>query len=267
MNGPAGTPPTRRMNDDRYGRTKAQSSTMNRAHRGSGCSFMIAAEDHRGVEREERPGVIGHEQRAAVGGDVANAGGLDPPPDLVEELEQRVDGLGEVLVEAPLVLAVLALEPPADRLERVAAAAREAPRPRPRRRSADPSRPRPPAAGGAGSRRSPPARRRSSTERSRAAPREPVDDRARVQCGPDLAPAHPGGEVADGRRRRRRRTRTRPPRRAGCCRRRGRSAGSERRRPSSRPDAEALAEAGERRLEERVRDRAPSGGVPAAASG
>ena len=40
--GLAGTPPTRRMNQDRYGSPKAQSRTMNRGHRGSGWSFMIA---------------------------------------------------------------------------------------------------------------------------------------------------------------------------------------------------------------------------------
>ena len=40
--GLAGTPPTRRMNADRKGSTNAQSRTMNRGQRGSGCSFMIA---------------------------------------------------------------------------------------------------------------------------------------------------------------------------------------------------------------------------------
>ena len=43
-------------------------------------------------------------------GHVVDALGLDPPPDVVEELEEREDRLGELLVEAPLVLVVLALQ-------------------------------------------------------------------------------------------------------------------------------------------------------------
>ena len=42
FDGLAGMPPHRRMNEDTNGSTKAQSSTMNRGQRGSGCSFMIA---------------------------------------------------------------------------------------------------------------------------------------------------------------------------------------------------------------------------------
>ena len=40
--GLAGTPPTLRMKAERNGSEKAQSRTMNRGQRGSGCSFMIA---------------------------------------------------------------------------------------------------------------------------------------------------------------------------------------------------------------------------------
>ena len=36
---------------------------------------------------------------------------LDAPPGLVEEREERLDQLGEALVESPLVLGVLAVEP------------------------------------------------------------------------------------------------------------------------------------------------------------
>ena len=42
MCGLAGTPPTRRMKVERNGSTNAQSRTMKRGQRGSGCSFMIA---------------------------------------------------------------------------------------------------------------------------------------------------------------------------------------------------------------------------------
>jgi len=40
--GAAGTPPTRRMKVETNGREKAQSSTMKRGQRGSGCSFIRA---------------------------------------------------------------------------------------------------------------------------------------------------------------------------------------------------------------------------------
>ena len=45
---------------------------------------------------------------------------LHPPPGVVEELEQGVDRLGELLVEAPLVLVVLAAQPLRQALDRVA---------------------------------------------------------------------------------------------------------------------------------------------------
>jgi hypothetical protein len=42
---------------------------------------------------------------------------LHPPPDVVEKLEDRVDGLRELLVEPPLVLGVLTPEAPGDCLD------------------------------------------------------------------------------------------------------------------------------------------------------
>ena len=60
-------------------------------------------------------------------GDVADPVGLDPPPDVVEELEDRIGGLGELLVEAPLVLVVLAGEAGGRSARRPRAAASGAP--------------------------------------------------------------------------------------------------------------------------------------------
>ncbi len=51
------------------------------------------------------------EQRAPVRGDVVGALDLDPPPAVEEEAEQRLDEVREVLVEAPLVVGLVALEP------------------------------------------------------------------------------------------------------------------------------------------------------------
>ena len=50
---------------------------------------------------------------------------LDPPPAVVEEAEEGLDQVGEVLVEAPLVVLVVALEPAQHALERVARLARQ----------------------------------------------------------------------------------------------------------------------------------------------
>src|SRR5215208_4104401 len=50
---------------------------------------------------------------------------LDPPPAVVEEAEERLHQVGEVLVEAPLVVLVLALEAPQYPLQRVACVARQ----------------------------------------------------------------------------------------------------------------------------------------------
>ena len=69
--------------------------------------------------------MVGDPQRPAVRGTVADPAGLDPPPEVVEELEQREDRLRELLVEAPLVLVVLAPQPHHDRLHGVAKASRQ----------------------------------------------------------------------------------------------------------------------------------------------
>jgi hypothetical protein len=62
-----------------------------------------------------------------VGGDVGGAGDLDPPPDVVEELERRERRLGELLVESPGVLGVLAAQPAGDQRQRVADPIRQRP--------------------------------------------------------------------------------------------------------------------------------------------
>ena len=80
--------------------------------------------DHRAVPRED-PGVVRHEQGAAVRGHVLHAGRGHAPPAVVEEVEHRLDQVGELLVEAPLVLLVVAVEPPQRRGHAVAALARQ----------------------------------------------------------------------------------------------------------------------------------------------
>ena len=115
--------------------------------------------------------------------------GLDPPPDLVEELEQREDRLGELLVEAPLVLVVVALEPADERLERVAQPAAAA-SPPPAAAAAQRVEARLDAAADAraGSRRSPPGASARRRARSRPAPGQPAGERAGVQARADPAP-------------------------------------------------------------------------------
>ena len=56
------------------------------------------------------PGVVGHHQRPPVAGHVGGAHGLHPPPAVVEEVEEGQHQVGELLVEAPLVLAVVAVQ-------------------------------------------------------------------------------------------------------------------------------------------------------------
>ncbi len=70
-----------------------------------------AHRDHRRVPGQD-PGVVGHHQRAPVSGDVGGADRLHPPPAVVEEVEEGEHQVGELLVEAPLVLAVVAVQPP-----------------------------------------------------------------------------------------------------------------------------------------------------------
>jgi len=66
------------------------------------------------VERPESAGVVGHEQRTAVGREVLDAVHLDPEPLVIERPEQREDDvLGEVGVEAEVVDGVVAGHPPA----------------------------------------------------------------------------------------------------------------------------------------------------------
>ena len=68
---------------------------------------------HRRVDRD-RAGVVGDDQRAAVGGHVLHAAGLDPEVLLVERPQRRQrDVVGEVGVEAELVDLVVAGDPAA----------------------------------------------------------------------------------------------------------------------------------------------------------
>ncbi len=170
---------------------------MKRAQRGQRVLLHDRPEDHRGVEREQRARVVGDQQRPAVGGHVAYPLGLDPPPDVVEELERGIDRLGEPLVEPPLVLAVLAPEPEGDALDRLPQRRSEARRPPAEPRSSGRGRPRSRPASGAGS--PPPPRRPGAVEadafsgsdsarrawRSPTHPRQPARQVARVQRGAD----------------------------------------------------------------------------------
>src|SRR4051794_22084200 len=81
---------------------------------------------HRPVPRQD-PSVVRDEKRAAVRGNVLRAGRGHAPPALVHELEQRVRGLREPLVETPLVLAVIAAQAAAHGRDRVLHVARERP--------------------------------------------------------------------------------------------------------------------------------------------
>ena len=58
--------------------------------------------DHHAVPGQDA-GVVGDDERRPFGGDVLDAGRLDPPPHRVEELEQRADRLNEPGVAAELV--------------------------------------------------------------------------------------------------------------------------------------------------------------------
>jgi hypothetical protein len=80
--------------------------------------------DHRGVPGQDA-GVVRCQEDAPVRGHALGAVDPHPPPRLVEEGEERLDQLGEVLVEAPLVLGVVAVEPVEDALDSLARVARE----------------------------------------------------------------------------------------------------------------------------------------------
>ena len=106
---------------------------MKRGQRGSGCCFMIAPVIIEASKGKSAPAWLETSIAAAVGGDVLDPGRLDPPPAVVEELEERVGGLGELLVEAPLVLVVLAAHAAAPSARPSRAATWAARRRRPRR--------------------------------------------------------------------------------------------------------------------------------------
>jgi hypothetical protein len=80
--------------------------------------------DHRGVPRQDA-GVVGGEEGAAVRRDALGALDLHAPPRLVQESEEGLDQLGELLVEAPLVLGVVAVQATDDPAQRLARVARE----------------------------------------------------------------------------------------------------------------------------------------------
>ncbi len=69
--------------------------------------------------------MVGREQRGAVSGHALGALGLHAPPAVVEKAEERLDEVGELLVEAPLVLRVVALHPLQQPLDRRSGVARE----------------------------------------------------------------------------------------------------------------------------------------------
>jgi hypothetical protein len=60
----------------------------------------------------QHPGVVRGQERPPVGRDVLHPGGLHAPPAVVQESEQGLDETHELLVEAPLVLGVVARQPP-----------------------------------------------------------------------------------------------------------------------------------------------------------
>ena len=99
-------PPTRRMNALTHGSRNAQSSTMKRGCRGSGWFFRIATLIIV-ASQGSTPAWLATSSARSVRRDVLHAGRRHPPPAVVHELEERIDDLDELLVEAPLVLRVL----------------------------------------------------------------------------------------------------------------------------------------------------------------
>ncbi len=69
--------------------------------------------------------MVGDQQSPTVSGNVSHTVDFDPPPDVVKKLKQREDGFGELLVEPPLVLVVLAAKAIEHGIERRAEAARQ----------------------------------------------------------------------------------------------------------------------------------------------
>ena len=129
---------------------------------------------------------------------------LHPPPAVVEEAEERLDQVGELLVEAPLVVLVLALEAAQHALERVARVARQ-------RRGA--------------------ARERVGQLEPRVEPLAQAAHEGQRGEG-SVTPRHP---VLHAPRRSSSAAGGRPRSRAGRCRRRARSAAGAGSRPSRRP--------------------------------
>ena len=85
------------------------------AQRAQGPVGVVVHREHRhqAVERH-RPGVVGHDERAALGRDVVQAAHLEPEP-LLRDRAQRghEEALGQLTVEAVVVDLVVALEPTA----------------------------------------------------------------------------------------------------------------------------------------------------------
>ena len=82
---------------------------------------VVVVQGERGHQRVERDraGVVGDHQRAAVVGDVLEAGDLGAEPVLVQRAQQRQQNvLGELRVEAEVVDLVVAGEPAAQEGER-----------------------------------------------------------------------------------------------------------------------------------------------------
>ena len=100
MSGWASTPPTR----DHIVPTTGQplEHLVGQAVHGSAELLLDAVHDRRGVGRDGA-GVVGHEQRAALGGDLVEALPLDPVPAPVERAVDPAGQLAHVLRAAPLV--------------------------------------------------------------------------------------------------------------------------------------------------------------------
>ena len=198
---------------------------------------------------------------AAVGGHVLDAGRLDPPPVVVEELEERVGGLGELLVEAPLVLVVVAAHPPRHPLDRVAQGLRQlAGGGLDRGQRVDPAvdRRRGRRAGSARRLAGAAARRR---RRSSRRPGEPARGSRRCPgAGARRRPVLGAGEVADRAGRVEARLDSRARRASAGCRRRGRSGAAGSRRRRGRRRRGCFPSRDMRRREQRVRERRPGCG-------
>ena len=98
---------------------------MKRGQRGSGCSFINAIVIIEASKGNSEPAWLATSSARPWAGTWRIALRLDPPPDRVQELEQREDGLGELLVESPLVLVVLAAETPDHHIDGVAQLTRQ----------------------------------------------------------------------------------------------------------------------------------------------